>query len=188
LSTSRSSRRKTDSNHTSNAPGGCRGPPARQRPLTTALAWREAIAPTARARVASHRSPDRRQTESSDAKRPGVAGLLHAAGAQATATPDRRRIDSISARLDITAITAPEPPAMPALTVRNLSEATHRALRVRAAEHGRSTEAEVRAILDEAVKPKIGLGTRLWQIGREFGGDDLDFSRDQTPARAVDFE
>jgi len=77
---------------------------------------------------------------------------------------------------------------MPALTVRNLSEATHRALRVRAAEHGRSTEAEVRAILDEAVKPKIGLGTRLWQIGREFGGDDLDFSRDQTPARAVDFE
>lgn len=31
------------------------------------------------------------------------------------------------------------------LTVRNLPDETHRALRVRAARHGRSTEAEVRA-------------------------------------------
>ena len=76
---------------------------------------------------------------------------------------------------------------MSAITIRNLSDDTHRALRVRAAEHGRSTEAEVRAILDQAVKPKAGLGTRLWEIGREFGGDDLDFSRDQTPAPATAF-
>jgi antitoxin FitA len=80
--------------------------------------------------------------------------------------------------------------SMAAVTVRNLSPETHRALRVRAAEHGRSTEAEIRAILDEAVKPKdeVGLGTLLWEIGREFGGDDLDFTRDRSPARAVDFE
>ena len=77
---------------------------------------------------------------------------------------------------------------MAAVTVRNLSAETHRALRVRAAEHGRSTEAEIRAILDAAVTPKVGLGTRLWEIGREFGGDDLDFTRDKTPAPAVDFE
>ena len=78
---------------------------------------------------------------------------------------------------------------MPALNVRNLSEATHRALRIRAAEHGRSTEAEVRAILDEAVKPKdeVGLGTFLYNIGRELGGVELDITRDQSPARAVDF-
>jgi len=36
---------------------------------------------------------------------------------------------------------------MPAITVRNLSEETHRALKVRAAQHGRSTEAEIREIL-----------------------------------------
>lgn len=36
---------------------------------------------------------------------------------------------------------------MPAITVRNLPEGTRRALRLRAAQHGRSTEAEVRAIL-----------------------------------------
>ena len=42
---------------------------------------------------------------------------------------------------------------MTAVTVRNLSPGTHRALKLRAATHGRSTEAEIRAILDEAVQP-----------------------------------
>ena len=37
---------------------------------------------------------------------------------------------------------------MPAVTIRNLSEETHRALKLRAAHHGRSTEAEIRS--DEA--------------------------------------
>ena len=40
---------------------------------------------------------------------------------------------------------------MPAIVVRNISAETHRALRVRARQHGRSTEAEIRAILDVAV-------------------------------------
>ena len=43
---------------------------------------------------------------------------------------------------------------MAMLTVRNLPEAVHRALRVRAAAHGHSTEAEVREILASAVKPE----------------------------------
>ena len=36
---------------------------------------------------------------------------------------------------------------MAALTIRNLSDETHRALKARAAAHHRSTEAEVRAIV-----------------------------------------
>lgn len=43
---------------------------------------------------------------------------------------------------------------MAAVTIRNLSDETHRALRRRAVEHGRSTEAEGRAILDEAIRPE----------------------------------
>jgi plasmid stability protein len=79
---------------------------------------------------------------------------------------------------------------MPALNVRGLSEETHRALRLRAAEHGRSTEAEVRAILDEAVSPKerIGLGSMLLAIGRDFGGVDLAIERDPLPPEPALFE
>ena len=49
---------------------------------------------------------------------------------------------------------------MPAVTIRNLSDETHRALRVRAAYHGRSTEAEIRNILEAAVRPseRVKLG------------------------------
>lgn len=53
------------------------------------------------------------------------------------------------------------------LTVRNLPEEVHRALRVRAAQHGRSTEAEVRAILAAVVKPavRVRLGDALAALG-----------------------
>jgi plasmid stability protein len=76
------------------------------------------------------------------------------------------------------------------LNVRNLSEQTHKALRIRAAQHGRSVEAEIRAILDETVNPKgrIGLGSMLTAIGRDFGGFDLDIGRDKTPADPANFE
>jgi len=48
----------------------------------------------------------------------------------------------------------------------------HRALRVRAAHHGRSTEAEIRAILDTAVRPpaRVKLGSLLADIAREASG------------------
>ena len=79
---------------------------------------------------------------------------------------------------------------MGSLNVRNLSEQTHKALRVRAAQHGRSVEAEIRAILDEAVdaKGRIGLGSMLTAIGRDFGGVELDVERDKTPAEPANFE
>lgn len=61
---------------------------------------------------------------------------------------------------------------MPTLTVRNLSVETHRALKLRAAEHGRSTEAEVRSILELTVLPKerVKFGTALLRISQEAGG------------------
>ena len=79
---------------------------------------------------------------------------------------------------------------MAAITVRNLSEKTHRALRVRAAAHGRSTEAEVRAILDEAVQPekRVKLGSAMVELFRPLGGVDLDIERDRTPRKPVEFE
>ena len=60
---------------------------------------------------------------------------------------------------------------MAMLTVRNLPDDVHRALRVRAARNGRSTEAEVRAILEGAVKPesRIHMGTALGALGRRHG-------------------
>ena len=60
---------------------------------------------------------------------------------------------------------------MAMLTVRNLPDAVHRALRVRAAMHGHSMEAEVREILETAVAPegRIRLGSLLAEIGRETG-------------------
>ncbi|MDN5848460.1 MAG: plasmid stabilization protein [Nitrococcus sp.] len=83
---------------------------------------------------------------------------------------------------------------MAMLTVRNLPDAVHRALRVRAAEHGRSTEAEVREILTMAVKPKqrIRMGDALASLGREIGLTDEDFAaldevRDKTPAEPLKF-
>ena len=47
---------------------------------------------------------------------------------------------------------------MSVITVRNLPAETHRALKVRAAQHGRSTEAEIREILENAVRPKTRVG------------------------------
>jgi plasmid stability protein len=79
---------------------------------------------------------------------------------------------------------------MRAVTIRNLPEETYRALKVRAAQHGRSTEAEIREILKSAVHPpeRIKLGSELAAIAREFGGVDLDVERDKTPAETVSFE
>ena len=58
---------------------------------------------------------------------------------------------------------------MAMLTVRNLSEEVHRALRVRAAQHGQSMEAEVREILESAIRPKgrVKLGSLLADMGRQ---------------------
>lgn len=88
---------------------------------------------------------------------------------------------------------------MPAVTVRNIPEATHRALRLRAASSGRSTEAEIRYILEEAVNSadmptdasgkQIGLGTMIHQMAMKYGGFDLELpARNQEPPRHAVFE
>ncbi|WP_246780667.1 FitA-like ribbon-helix-helix domain-containing protein [Rhizobium sp. AQ_MP] len=83
---------------------------------------------------------------------------------------------------------------MPAVTIRNLSDETHRALRMRAAHHGRSTEAEIRDILEAAVRPsqRVKLGSLLVAIGREADLSDRDVEalqqRDKTPAEPMTFE
>ncbi|MCF6371018.1 FitA-like ribbon-helix-helix domain-containing protein [Rhizobium halophilum] len=83
---------------------------------------------------------------------------------------------------------------MPAVTIRNLSDETHRALRMRAAHHGRSTEAEIREILEAAVRPshRVKLGSLLASIGREaeLSSGDIEAlqQRDTTPAEPMTFE
>ncbi len=79
---------------------------------------------------------------------------------------------------------------MSAITIRNLKEETHRALKARAVKNARSAEAEVRAILDEALFPpdRIKLGTALWELGRKYGGVDLDIERDQSPVEPAVFD
>jgi plasmid stability protein len=77
-----------------------------------------------------------------------------------------------------------------AVTIRNIPVEIHRALRARAAQHGHSTEAEIRLILETAVKSegRVKLGSLLAQIGRECGGVDLAMERDRTPTEPVSFE
>lgn len=84
---------------------------------------------------------------------------------------------------------------MAAVTIRNISDETHRALRARAAHHGRSTEAEIREILDAAVRPsgRVKLGSVLAAIGRDAGLSNSDVEalqqqRNRTPAEPMTFE
>jgi plasmid stability protein len=77
---------------------------------------------------------------------------------------------------------------MPSVTVRNLPDATHRALKLRAAQQGRSTEAEIRFILDAAVAPKVGLGASLAAIGQGLGGVTLHTPRDKLPVKPASFD
>lgn len=84
---------------------------------------------------------------------------------------------------------------MPAVTIRNLSDEAHRALKVRAAQHGRSTEAEIRDILEEAVRPanRLRIGSAMAALSRNAGLTNADFealeqARDRTPAVPMSFE
>ena len=80
------------------------------------------------------------------------------------------------------------------LTVRNLPDEVHRALRVRAALRGRSIEAEVRAILAETVLPegRVALGSLLTAVGRRAGLTEAELAgfarRDTAPASPPDLE
>ncbi|KSV77440.1 plasmid stabilization protein [Sinorhizobium sp. GL2] len=84
---------------------------------------------------------------------------------------------------------------MAILTVRDVPDEVHRALRVRAANHGHSTEAEVREILERAVKPeqRIRIGDALAALSGRLGLTNDDFEvfdqmRDKAPAEPMRFE
>ena len=81
---------------------------------------------------------------------------------------------------------------MAAVTIRNLSEAAHRALKLRAAQHNRSTEAEMRAILEAAVRPaeRLRLGSALAELSRTIGLTNADIEaleqgRNTSPAEPL---
>jgi plasmid stability protein len=78
---------------------------------------------------------------------------------------------------------------MAAVTVRGIPDEVHRALKGRAAAHGRSTEAEIREILRIAVAGPAGseLGDRLAAIGQRHGGFDLEIVRDGSHPEPADF-
>ena len=78
---------------------------------------------------------------------------------------------------------------MAAMSIRDLDDEVRDRLRERAAANGRSMEAEVRAILTEAVSEPVdprGLFVTLIDSFREIGGVDLDLPPRNTPVRAAD--
>ena len=83
---------------------------------------------------------------------------------------------------------------MAMMTVRNIPDEVHRAIRVQAAMHGRSAEAEVREILKTSAMPKerVKLGSMLAEIGQQLDLNDEEQTifeqvRDKAPAKPVDF-
>jgi len=80
---------------------------------------------------------------------------------------------------------------MAAITVGDLPEETHRALKVAAAECGRAAEAEIGEIFEQAVRPTARIEPRaeLAAFGKRFGGVDLDIpARDKEPIEPASFE
>ncbi|MBV8931249.1 MAG: plasmid stabilization protein [Kutzneria sp.] len=78
---------------------------------------------------------------------------------------------------------------MATLTVRGLDDELHARLRVRAAQHGHSMEAEVRAILRDQLSsppPAAGLGSRIHARFAAIGGAELELPvRRETPRAAA---
>ena len=87
---------------------------------------------------------------------------------------------------------------MNAITIKNLSDEASRALNARAAEHGRTAEAEAERILLAAlVAPTVeagkGSGRAILNAFKELRKEypeleDLDVTRDPTLARGASFE
>jgi plasmid stability protein len=79
---------------------------------------------------------------------------------------------------------------MVSLTIRGLDQETKTRLRVRAARHGRSMEAEARHILADALAtqedaPSTGLGSRIHARFAALGGLELDLpTRTEQPRSA----
>lgn len=79
---------------------------------------------------------------------------------------------------------------MAALSIRGLDDETKARLRIRAAQHGRSMEALVRAILVEAVREPVDdrqLSAAILRRFAELGGVDLEPPSRDTSPRAAEF-
>lgn len=77
---------------------------------------------------------------------------------------------------------------MATLTIRGLDPQTHARLRVEAARHGRSMEAEVRAILQDRLAPgsaDVGLGTKIHQRFASIGELEIPDHGRELPRAAV---
>jgi plasmid stability protein len=80
--------------------------------------------------------------------------------------------------------------ALTAVSVRNLDERVKERLRIRAARHGRSMEAEIRAILTDAVSgpgESAGLLDAILDRFGELGGVELDIAARTARPRAAEF-
>ena len=80
---------------------------------------------------------------------------------------------------------------MASLTIRSLDETLKRRLRVRAAEHGRSMEEEVRAILRETLgepAPPRDLAAAVRKRVAGLGGVDLDIPAREAAPEPVRFD
>jgi len=80
--------------------------------------------------------------------------------------------------------------ALSALSIRNLDDEVKERLRVRAARHGRSMEAEVRAILTDAVaesREAPGMFQVLMDRFGQLGGVELELPPRAARPRAADF-
>jgi plasmid stability protein len=79
---------------------------------------------------------------------------------------------------------------MSALSIRNLDDRVKERLRIRAARHGRSMEAEVRAILTDAVGEPgdaPGLFDVILDRFGTLGGVELELPSRSAPVRAAEF-
>lgn len=75
---------------------------------------------------------------------------------------------------------------MPNVTVRNIPLAVHNAIKARALSSGRSSEAEIRSILEKAVMPKQNLESVFAEFRRQTGGVELSEMREKTISEALD--
>lgn len=80
---------------------------------------------------------------------------------------------------------------MATLTIRDLDDDVKARLRVRAAQHGRSMEAEARELLAAALPGPPApqrLGSRIHELFADIGGIQLGVPPRDEPARVVEFE
>ncbi len=82
---------------------------------------------------------------------------------------------------------------MASITVRNIDDDVKKRLRMRAAEHGRSMEDEVRNLIDQAVsqpkqQDKLGLGESIRRRFAPLGGVDLNLPKRRPMRKLPDFK